>query len=150
LRKLRYVDSLMRHIHSRPPRCSGGPLENPIEKLTMLLAEHYGQRAERYRAAAQGYVDDKLRDIFRRTRGHNRLPAHELLRRCHAELATRVAHWSGLSFEEVGTIITKLEDRAEALGLIFPRATATDRLMDITALATALAMDVTYMGRFTA
>ena len=115
----------------------------------MLLAEHYGQRAERYRATAQGYVDDKLRDIFRRTRGHNRLPAHELLSQHHDDLIARVARWSGLDHEDVGTIIVKLKDRAKALGLVFPRATATDRLMDVTSLATALAMDVTYMGRFT-
>lgn len=149
LRKLRYVDSLMRHMRNRPVRCLGGKLENPIAEMTMLLAEHYGQRAERYRAAAQGYVDDKLRDIFQHTRGHNRLPARELLNRHHDDLLERVAHWSGLSSEDVGTIIAKLEDRAQALGLVFPRATATDRLMDVTALATSLAMDVTYMGRFT-
>lgn len=149
IRKLRYVDSLMRHMRSRPVRCLGGKLENPITEMTMLLAEHYGQRAERYRAAAQGYVDDKLRDIFPHTRGHNRSPAHELLGRQHAKLLARVARWSGLGSEDVGTIIAKLEDRTQALGLVFPRAKATDRLMDVTALATALAMDVTYMGRFT-
>ena len=149
IRKLRYVDSLMRHMRNRPVRCTSGKLENPITEITMLLAEHYGQRAERYRAAAQGYVDDKLRNIFRRTRGHNRSPAHELLSRNHNNLRTRVTRWSGLGSEDVGTIITKLENRTQALGLVFPRATATDRLMDMTALATALAMDVTYMGRFT-
>ena len=95
------------------------------------------------------YVDDKLRDIFQRTRGHNREPAHELLVRHHDKLLARVARWSGLGSADVGTIITKLEDRTKALGLVFPLATATDRLMDVTALATALAMDVTYMGRFT-
>jgi len=139
----------MRHVRSRPARCVGGKLENPITEMTMLLAEHYGQRAERYRATAQGYVDDKLRDIFQPTRGHNRSPAHELLSRHHDKLLARVARWSGLGSEEVSTIITKLEDRTQVLGLVFPRATATDRLMDVTALATALAMDVTYMGRFT-
>lgn len=149
LRKLRYVDSLMRHIHNRPARCLGGKLENPISAMTMLLAEHYGQRAERYRATAQGYVDDKLRDIFRHTRGHKRTPAHALLKRHHADLQSRVAHWSGLNQEDVATIITKLECRARDLDLVFPLVKANDRLMDVTALATALAMDVTYMGRFT-
>jgi len=128
----------MRHMRNRPVRCTSGKLENPITEITMLLAEHYGQRAERYRAAAQGYVDDKLRNIFRRTRGHNRSPAHELLSRNHNNLRTRVTRWSGLGSEDVGTIITKLENRTQALGLVFPRATATDRLMDMTALATAL------------
>lgn len=149
LRKLRYVDSLMRHIHDRPPRCTGGRLVNPIETLEIRLAEHYGQRAERYRAAAQGYVDDRLRDLFPPTRGRHKTPAHELLTRHHGEVVARVARWSRLPENEVSTILDKLERRAEALNLVVARANVEERLLDVTALATALAMDVTYMGRFT-
>src|SRR5438874_2268149 len=117
LRKLQYVDRLMRRIRSETPPTRRGELCTPVEKMTMLLAEHYGQRAERYRAAAQGYVDDKLHEIFPALRGRARAAAAELLQKHHAELVERVRRWSGLPEEEVRTLLSKLEDRAEALGL---------------------------------
>ena len=69
LLKLKYVDSLMKSLSREEPRVTTGKLCTPVENMNMLLAEHYGQRAERFRAAAQGYVDDKLREIFPAIRG---------------------------------------------------------------------------------
>ena len=64
LRKLRYVDRLMRTVGRTPPPRHRSRLYRPVESLRILLADHYGQKAERLRRAAQGYVDDKLREIF--------------------------------------------------------------------------------------
>src|SRR2546426_2383431 len=69
LRKLQYVDSLMKDLQGELPRRVGGRLCTPVEEMDMLLVEHYGQRAKRYRAAAQGYVEDKLRELFPPVRG---------------------------------------------------------------------------------
>src|SRR5438270_5640786 len=41
LRKLQYVDRLMRRIRSEPPICTAGELCTPVEEMTLLLAEHY-------------------------------------------------------------------------------------------------------------
>jgi hypothetical protein len=149
LRKLQYLDKLMRRIRTVTPHIRRGELCTPVEKMTMLLAEHYGQRAERYRAAAQGYVDDKLHEIFPPPRGRARAAAAELLHKHNAELAERVMRWSGLPEEEVRTLLSKLEDRAEALGLQYRSQQVTDKLLDLTSLATSLAMDFAYTGRFT-
>ena len=149
LRKLQYLDKLMRRIRTVTPHIRRGELCTPVEKMTMLLAEHYGQRAERYRAAAQGYVDDKLHEIFPPPRGRARAAAAELLQKHHAELVERVRRWSGLPEEEVRTLLSKLEDRAEALGLQYRSQQMTDKLLDLTSLATSLAMDFAYTGRFT-
>ena len=74
LKKLQYVDDLMRRMAKRAPRRTGGKLLNPVEEMTMPLAEHYGQRAERFRAAAQGFVDDRLRVVFPRMVGNSAVP----------------------------------------------------------------------------
>src|SRR5438874_8368847 len=94
LRKLRYVDALMRNIRENRPLRTAGELCTPVEEMTALLAEHYGARAERYRAAAQGYVDDKLREVFPPARGRTLLSAGDLLRQRRRDLLSRVAHWS--------------------------------------------------------
>ena len=78
LRKLEYVDRCMKSLRGVEPKCTGGKLCTPVEEMDLLLAEHYGQRAERYRAAAQGYVDDKLRDVFPQYRGRTLEPASAL------------------------------------------------------------------------
>jgi hypothetical protein len=149
LRKLQYLDKLMRRIRTVTPHIRRGELCTPVEKMTMLLAEHYGQRAERYRAAAQGYVDDKLHEVFPPPRGRARAAAAELLHKHNADLVERVRRWSGLPEEEVRTLLSKLEDRAEALGLQYRNPQETDKLLDLTSLATSLAMDFAYTGRFT-
>src|SRR5207244_8317681 len=131
------------------PRIARGDLCTPVEKMTMLLAEHYGQRAERYRAAAEGYVDDKLREIFPPIRGRSRASAGELLRKHEQELLDRIMRWSGLPEEEVRTLLSKLEDRADALSLEYRLPQLTDKLLDLTSLGTSLAMDFAYTGRFT-
>src|SRR5262249_61839757 len=51
LRKLEYVDELMDGIRGVEPRYNGGELCTPVDQMDMPLVEHYGQRAERYRAA---------------------------------------------------------------------------------------------------
>ncbi len=149
LRKLQFVHKLMQELRDENPRVTTGPLCTPVETMDMLLAEHYGQRAERYREAAQGYVDDKLQEIFPPVGGRTLTPAVDLLRKHHEHLLNRVSRWSGLDEEESGTLLSKLEDRAEALGLFFRRQELAAKVMDVTALATALAIDFAYTGRFT-
>jgi hypothetical protein len=149
LAKLKYVDALMKSLRDEYPKVTRGALCTPVEEMDMLLVEHYGQRAERYRAAAQGYVDDRLREVFPEVRGRNLRPVAELLRKHHDQLRARVTPWSGLEAAEVRTLLDKLEDRAEALDLQYRQSQKAAKLMDLTALATALALDFAYTGRLT-
>lgn len=149
LRKLQYVDQLIKSIRDESPRCTNGRLCTPVEEMDMLLVEHYGQRAERYRAAAQGYVDDKLREIFPEVRGRVLDAAGNLLRRHREELLSRIIRWSGVDEEDVNTLLSKLEGRADALDLSYRPRQVSDKLMDITALSTSLALNFAYTNRLT-
>ena len=117
LRKLQFVDQMMRDIRGQEPLCTKGKLCTPVEGMDMLLAEHYGQRVERYRAAAQGYVDDKLREVFPPVRGKSLALAADMLRKHSGQLVNQVMRWSGLDEEEIRTLLSKLEDRADVLCL---------------------------------
>ncbi len=147
LKKLKYVDAMMRRIAHRKPRKTSGKLLNPIEEMTMPLAEHYGQRAERFRAAAQGFVDDKLRTVFPRMIGNSAMAARDLLRKYHNDLLERLVRWSSLDANDAEAILVKLEDRAGALRLRFPQRQADEKLLDMAAMATALAVEFAYCGR---
>jgi hypothetical protein len=77
------------------------------------------------------------------------MPVSDLLHKHSAALLNRVARWSDLDQEQVRAILSKLEDRAEALDLYFRRSQIAARVLDLTSLATALAMDFAYTGRLT-
>jgi hypothetical protein len=149
LAKIEYVDRLMRRCRKRPPLVTGGALAQPVEEMSESLAEHYGQRLERYRAAAQGFVDDKLREIFPRTRSFaESLAAHLFLARRRRALTARIARWSGMAPGDIGMILSKLSDRCKALGLrMYPRREGA-YLLDITALVTTMATRFDLCGRF--
>lgn len=148
LRKLRYVDRLMKSLaRTQPPR-HRTRLYRPVESLRLLLAEHYGQKAERLRRAAQGYVDDNLREIFPPSRSRALLPAEELLRSRRGELLQRACRWSGLEEHEALAILEKLEARAAALKLTYPRSRGAGRSMDVVALVIALSIQYATTGRF--
>jgi len=148
MKKLRYVDRTMRKIGQQPPLRRGGELFNPVESLTMLLAEHYGERPERFRAAARGFVDDRLREFFSDARKGRTTELVEALRSYRRELIPRMVRWSGLSEKEARGILRKVEERADALRLCFPASQRETALLDISSLAIALAMDFAFTGQF--
>ena len=77
------------------------------------------------------------------------MPASAILRQGRRELLSRVTRWSALPEEEVETLVAKLEDRADVLGLQFRRQDRNAKLLDLTALATSLALDFAYTGAIT-
>jgi len=146
LRKLKYVDRLMRGVRGQSPLCTHGALIRPIEKLRINVAEHYGQRAERFRSTAQGYVDDRLREVFPPVSGKV-IPARVLLKKHRNELADLVIRWTGLTDPEIQVLMDKLEDRCEMLQLRLVQGQAVRRLVDLAAMVTAVAMELAYTGR---
>jgi len=149
LRKLRFVDRIMRTVCGMKPTRLRLRLVNPIETMETLLADYYGQKADRLRRQAQGYVDDKLREIFPAVRSGETASASSLLRDCRAELLPRIARWSGLDQNEADALLLKLESRCESLGLRYRARETQTKIMDATAMAVALSMDFAYSGRFT-
>lgn len=149
MKKLLYVARLMRRIRHKQPLRTSGPLIEPVSALTMTLAEHYGQRAERFRANAQGFVDDKLRIVFPELRADvASIPAQTFLRRRRRTLTQRIARWSGMDPEEIEMVLVKLEDRARALGLRARNEPETERLVDVASLVTAMAVQFNNTGGF--
>ena len=149
LEKLKFVDQLMKDIRGKMPRSSKGALSRPVENMNLRLAKFYGTMAERHQRAALGFVDDKLKEIFPPIRESATASASELLAEFRRDLQMRIVRWSGLSEDEVGKILGKLQSRAESLKLQYRKNGRTRKLMDITALGTAMAQDYSYTGRLT-
>jgi hypothetical protein len=149
MRKLLYVNGLMKEIRRQDIESPRVRHLHPVEKMNILLAEHYGKQAERYRRAARGYVDDRLREVFPPARGALLRPASELFRKLHSRLLGRVVLWSKLTEHEAAAILHKLEIRSAALKLSYRPGQEGELIMDVVSLAVALALDYAYTGRLT-
>jgi hypothetical protein len=149
IRKLQYVDQLMKEIGPESPYDFRRRLSRPVESMRILLAEHYGQKAKRLRRAAQGYVDDKLRELFPPARTKAPVPVSDLFRRYHDGLLRRAVRWSGLDEDQVEAILRKLETRAASLKLTYPRSQGLERTLDTVALLISLAFEYSTTGRLT-
>jgi len=149
IRKLLYVDRLMKDIRRDAPESRRGRHLRPVDRMTLTLAEHYGKKAERFRRDARGYVDDSLHDAFPPSRGLVLRPAAALFKRYRDRLVERVVHWSVLTPAEAEALLRKLEARAAALRLSYRPGAEGERLMDVVSLVIALALDYAYTGRLT-
>jgi hypothetical protein len=149
IRKLIYVDRLMKEIRRDSPESRRGRRLRPVDRMNLTLAEHYGKKAERFRRAARGYVDDSLHEAFPSSRGQVLRPAAALFKRYRDRLIERVVHWSVLTPTEADALLRKLEARAAALGLSYRPGAEGERLMDVVSLVIALALDYAYTGRLT-
>ena len=146
LKKLEYVSRLMKKLKEKEPVTTEQTLLNPVEDMTMLLADHYGQRTERYSDRAQGYIDDKLREVFPPLHGQNLMSASTLLKKNMNDLMNRTKRWSNLDQEDIELIFSKIINRAEFLKLRLKKNEGLPKLLDLTALTTSLAMDFSYTG----
>ncbi len=146
--KLRYVERAMRKLRNTRPLRSIGRRLNPANRISLTLAGHYGQRSEIYRTAAQGYMDDDLRSSFPTLPGPSGRSVAALLRRHRKILIPKLTRWSGLPQDEVQAILAKLEKRAQTLKIEFNPAHTESAVLDLGAMATALAMDYAYTGQF--
>ena len=103
----RILATVQRGVPTREMELAAAPpvrfrrrLSRPVQSMRILLAEHYGQKAKRLRAAAQCYVDDKLRELFPPARTRAPVPVAELFLRHHDGLVRRAVRWSAVEEEE--------------------------------------------------
>jgi hypothetical protein len=147
--KLRYVDKIMKKIRGARPIHTGGTPHVSVEEIDVLLIEHYGQKRERFRMAAQGYVDDLLTELFPKDGPERtRVDVAPILHTHRWEIVSRVGHWTGLEEGHIYPLLTKMEERARALGVRMRRVLVPSKLLELTALVTTLAMNYVYTGRF--
>jgi len=150
LKKLRFVDQLMKEIGPKKPVVTDGERINPIENLNITLLEYYNKSEERYRQKAQGYVDDVLQEIFSTNgKGEKRIPAGAFIEKNRNHLVDMISHWTGEEISSVTPLIEKLIDRAKELSLNLSPRRQSRKLIEVTALATTLVMNFTYEGKFT-
>ncbi len=137
MKKLLYVDHLMKSIGSRSPTVRAEP--NPpwsAARMTSTLAGYYERKRKWLGTEFQGYYDRSLRELFRPFTGDESLmEAGEFLRRHRRKILDEVTRWTGHRKYDIHQLIARLIRRCDALDLY----AGPEHLVGATALVTAIA-----------
>jgi hypothetical protein len=147
LRKLEYMDELMRDIGPREPVAPPGRPLDPLPRIRRTLRTHYQRKRARYGVEFPNFYDRDLKRLFSdRPEFAANITAAAFLSRVRKEVRRRVARFTGEKQYTIDQVIEKIIRRSDELGLRL--AGPDDRAqMDFTALLTAQTMNDLYRGR---
>ena len=137
LRKLEYVDRLMREIATREPVAGPGSPVDPLKRIRRTLRTHYQRKRAKYGVDYPDFFDRDLRRLFSDGPEAAQNPtAAAFLSRIRKEARRRVARYTGERQYTIDQVIEKIIRRSHELGLRL--ACSEDRAqLDFTALLTA-------------
>ena len=147
LRKLEYMDQLMREIGQRDPVIGPGKPVDPLPQLRRTLRTHYRRKRVKYGFDYPDFYDRDLRRLFSDAPAlAHSLTATAFLSRIRKEVRRRVARYTGEKQYTIDQVLEQIIQRSHALGLRL--AGPEDRaLLDFTALLTAQTMNHLHSGR---
>ena len=118
LRKLQYVDGLMRELRGRPPAIRSRHVVEPVRESKLTLGRYYARFAARDRGPSAPRIDAALRRLFAPAgQGRRRGDAARLLREELPRLRRQVARQLDVSEYLVGEVVNRMIVRSRALGL---------------------------------
>lgn len=142
LRKLEYVDILMKEIAGVPPVIRTRRRVDPLRKLSRTLFDHYTTRRALYARGSPNTWDADLRQLFSSDkRLRSREPASVFLRRHRTSIRRVVSRWTGEYQFTLDTVLGDMIGRCSELKL---RVVGRERqtLTDFMVLLTARTMEV--------
>jgi hypothetical protein len=147
LKKLQYVDGLMREIAGRPPLVRSRRKVDPLDRLTKTLREHYEQRRRHYGVEVPPLYDRDLQRIFSADAAYRKYPAaSRFLRRIRREVVPLVAGWTGAYQYTVDQVFEDIVRRSRELNLRLAVPEAQAKL-DFAGLLTVQTMNFLHSGR---
>ena len=153
LRKLSYVDRMVRLFGDVEPVRASGETDVTVEEMHVTLEDFYkGTTADESHAIADLALDTDLTDIFLKPSPRRRngiRPAADLLAHRRKEIVDKVTYWTGVRRPLVKRLVESIEDRVRELKLAALLGRESAYVVEITAYTTALAMNYLTRGRFT-
>jgi len=143
LRKLEYVDRLMREIGPLPPKVRPSLRDVPIEEMAYTVADYYKSRRQP-RIEIPRWFDGDLRQLFEE-KGD---PADPLLRLHRTEIIAEITYWTGVQTAIVRSLVDHLLERVEALGLCVNVGEPRRYLISFTVMVTTLALNYLHHSSF--
>jgi len=119
IKKLKYVDGLMRKICDESPvKVSKGKPPWSASRMTSTLAAYYERRRKGLGEEFRGFYDDALIKLFSSKHGADpQSKASEILKQHRRELVDSVSRWTGHRKYDIYQLVNKLIHRCRVLEL---------------------------------
>jgi hypothetical protein len=147
LRKLEYIEELMREIRGVPPPSSENTEVEPLHAITRTLRDHYAEKRAYFAWHWEENYDVGLRRIFSEDpEGAPGPLAARFLRRSRVLLRARIAEGTGVHTYAVDQLLRQMIARAQELNLrMVDEAEVTiERLLVLLTMQTATVLRVGY------
>ena len=136
LKKLEYMDRLMREVAKRRPELKSQRVVDPLPRLRKTLGEHYKKKREHYGLDHPDFYDSDLRNLFSDAPAYAKYPsAARFVRRIRKEVRSTVASFTDSYQYTIDQLLEKIISRCRELNLRLmdsEDATKTDFMVFLT------------------
>jgi hypothetical protein len=147
LKKLQYVEGLMKGLVAVPPKVVTREEIDPLSELKKTLREHYARKRQHYGTAHPSLYDPDLKRLFSDAPAHaEKLSAATFLNRFRKEVRRKVAAWTGEYQYTIDQVLEDMIERCRQLHLRLPLAEEQAKL-DFTILLTVHTLNYLRSGR---
>jgi hypothetical protein len=148
MKKLDYIDHLMREIAGKDPLVNSKETVDPLRRMRKTLGRHYKQKRKRYRLDDPNFYDLDLKQLFSDAPEHAQNPPAALfLTRFRKEVRRLVGDKTGAYQYTVDQLLEDMIDRCEKLKLHLTGTEETAKL-EFTVLLTVQTMNYLRSGGY--
>jgi hypothetical protein len=147
IRKLTYMDALMKEIAGQKPLLRNRQRLEPLEQLRMTLGKHYAKKRQHYGVDHPNFYDRDLRRLFSDAPEHREnYTASGFIHRIRRDVRRLVAEWTGAYQYTIDRVIEDMISRSQELKLRLKYPEDRTQL-DFTMLVTVQTMNYLHSGR---
>ena len=146
LKKLEYMDSLMRSLRAHEPRIDNPVEVDPLPKLRKTLRQHYRTKRKHYGVDYPNFYDRDLRRIFSDApEFSSNITAAQFISRIRRPVRRVVANWTGIFQYTIDQVLEDMIARCRELRLRLAVPEDVAR-QEFTVLLTVQAMNYLHSG----
>ncbi len=147
LKKLQYMDELMKEIAGKPPLYLSKKKEFSVENLRLKLKTYYFRKQKLYAQDYPDFYDRDLKEIFSLDENTTGASAAQFMKKNRKVMIDRISEWSGEKKFIVNNLYKKLAERCEKLKMKCSK-NEDQILIELAAYLTSMATHYLYTGKF--
>ena len=148
LKKLEYMDDLMREISAQPPLIEKRRTVDPLHRIKRTLRQHYKRKAEHYALDYPDFYDRDLRRLFPQPAVDVRtVPASRFINKIRRDVRRTVSAWTGVYQYTIDQVLEEMAERCDELALRFTAGTEDRTKADFIVVLTVQTMNYLHSGR---
>src|SRR3954471_21976686 len=150
MQKLRYVERVARAVADVEPIVNTGEVDITPDDIHVSVEQFYRQAEEERQARIDIALDAHLGQIFLTRKRKESRPAADIVSKYAPELVEKITYWTGVRRPIVRGLIDSICRNCQRMKLWGEVGEEPRYLVEVTALATTLAMNFPTSGRFEA